>query len=222
MFNFRDVISVLVLIGLTGVSVAAGVQVYRQGLRNPQAADRAELRAWLSERDLRVQPREVKLELAQRLEADFRRGIDWHSEVASLDDDGWARFEVNFAELMRVWLFSKVDIYRTLPEIERPAFLDREVANIFRWQIIDRGLATINGTDASDMRSRSLVEFLMESIPDWIRHAEPEQRVVIFEFLNELRARVVRRALTPLQPGVSPHVEETYHDLGPRPIGDDQ
>ena len=185
----RDVATYLALFGLVAVSLASGIQVYRQGLDDPDRIDQSELVDWLSRHDVAAEPRETKLRLVHRMERDFKLGVDWQEDIDALEPARWDRFQSNFKLLMQIWLMEKVDRFFEIEDVEREEFLDTEIANLMAWRPVDQRDAR-NGA-----RQWMRIDTLHEQLQEWIRDASRDDRRRMSIFLQAVQGRMLERAL---------------------------
>ncbi|HVX62042.1 MAG TPA: hypothetical protein VHC19_15600 [Pirellulales bacterium] len=199
--NRRDALSALALVALGGISLAAGAQAIWIECSSRRTFDRAELVAWLTERDLASVPRAVKLRLARQFEQDFAAGHDWKLELSQLDDARRERLVNNYAELSQAWFLDKVDRYFALQEPARTEYLDSQIDAISRWPVFDQGEfqrgPLLRSADLSRQLPRLQARFTT---------LRPDEQQRVQQFVGAVYLRWLARGfrqLIPLSPGES-------------------
>lgn len=199
--NRRDALSALALVTLGGISLAAGAQAIWIEFSSRRTFDRAELVAWLTERDLALVPRAVRLRLARQFEQDFAAGHDWKLELSQLDDQRRERLANNYTELSQAWLLDKVDRYFAFQEPERTEYLDSQIDAISRWPIFEQG----KFQRGKSLRNVDLSRHLPRLQARFTRLRPDEQRR-LQQFVGAVYLRWLARGfrqLIPLSPGES-------------------
>lgn len=198
MRKLRDGVTLLVFVGLLAVSVAAAVEAARQGLPEPVVADPAERLRWLSQHDMRPEPREVKLRFVHRLEEDFSKDFDWQAEIEQFDDDEWAQFEANFDDLMRIWFLQKVDTWSNLAADQQGLYLDEQLSYLMSWRSLERNPPTSQSRRPRRQGQIARFAAVSKRVEGWIETESPEKRQRIEAFGRAVIDRVVQRVTNPL------------------------
>lgn len=135
----RDLLSAAALVALGGISLAATAQAVWFASSTRRDFGRAELIAWLTQRDLSTVPRAIQLRLAKQFEQDFAAGHDWQQELEQMNEEQRTRLMENYAELSETWFLDKVDRYFDLSEPARTEYLDSQIDSISRWPLFQQG-----------------------------------------------------------------------------------
>jgi hypothetical protein len=180
MRKLRNLLTMLILGSLVGLSVAATVQAIRTGLPDPIKDRHEELRRSLTEGHVNELPLEYQRVLLRQLESELRDGVDWKRELESTPPRRRNQAVDNLAELINLWLNEKMDEYYSLPnEYEQEKYLDQEIARVLRWQTTD-SLRMSVGPGASE-EERAMVMGLVQQL---IQHKLPRQGGVVPAFRN--------------------------------------
>lgn len=163
MRKLRNLLSLVVLLGLTGVCVASIYQAFASRAATARQLDRQQLTAWLLGRDISRELRATRLRLARRLIEDLREGHDWQSEWAAAAPDHRDRLRKNLRELAGVWIVIQADRFARLPEADRPGFLDDQLSDLMSWPVFANdsvsgerlGLASNTGTAVREFEAWS-------------------------------------------------------------------
>jgi hypothetical protein len=163
MRKLRNLLTMLILGSLVGLSVAATVQAIRTGLPEPNKDRHEELRRSLTEGRVNELPLEYQRVLLRQLESELRDGVDWKRELEATPPRKRNQAVDNLAELMNLWMNEKMDEYYSLPnEYEQEKYLDQEIARVLRWQTTDSLRMSVGpGADAEE---RELVMGLVQRI----------------------------------------------------------
>lgn len=200
--KLRDYVTLIVFGILLAISLAAGFETARQGFPAPVSISPGERLRWLGEHDIRNEPRDVKLRLADRLEDDFSHNLDWQAEVAQFNDKQWKLFDANFDELMRLWFLQKVDTWASLAEEERDLYLDDQLRYLMSWKPITRETANVQ---PGRKRRRQGMQFtaVAQKMHRWTENEPPAQRARIEDFVQSVTQHVIKRMTNPVQMGQS-------------------
>jgi hypothetical protein len=186
----RDLVTLIVFLGMVAVSLAASIEAARQGLPEPEVTDPVERLQWLADHDIRQQPKEVKLRLAHRLEEDFARNLDWQAEIDQFDDAEWARFEANFEDLMRLWFLQKVNTWSNLPADQQNYYIDEQFNYLMSWQPLARNASMRSGRGGRRAQFNSF-PVVAKRIERTIAAESPAQRARIEEFVQAVFDRAM-------------------------------
>lgn len=179
----RRVLTIAAFWSLMGVSLAATVQVWRQGL--PLEDSHWSVRR-VSEDDFAKLSNDQKLRFAWRLEREFSRGVVIEDAVRSLDPDAQERFEQNFDELTELWLFEKVNTYFAIEDDQaRGRYLDRQVTRVKTWPIFAAMVASGSASDEDKARLERLTSYILSRSQE----LSLEERQRLQRFLFELAVR---------------------------------
>ena len=161
------------------------------GLPDPAVANRDELLRWMVARDLAKESPETRLVLAQRLEEEFRDGVDWDALNKQTTEAQRKQLWKNIPLLFGPWLSEKAAIYARLSEAQRPKFIDGILDTLSAWRGADR-LQVKQSDDATSDASRSLLSVFMDQVKACQRNAEPSQRDRISQFLWLCKSALMR------------------------------
>jgi hypothetical protein len=145
-------LTIIAALLLSAVSVAVGMQVHAwlYRLPDPATADREGLVRWLVIADLTDRDDATCRALVDRCEVVFADEGQLPSDTQTLDERQLARVKRNVERLKEVWFHARVDDYLALPPDEQPAFLDRQIRNVFRCAELDRRLDDGDGGSGDD------------------------------------------------------------------------
>lgn len=152
MRKLRDLLTLLILCSLVGLSVAATVQAIRTGLPTPAEDRHEELRRSLTAGRVNELPLEYQRVLLRQLEGELRNGVDWQQELAATPPRKRQLTTDNLADLASLWLDERMDEYFSIPDqLDRDEYLDQEIERILRWKTVQsmRHSAS-NGVDAKE------------------------------------------------------------------------
>lgn len=167
MRKLRDLLTLLLLCALVGVSVAATVQAIRTGLPTAVEDRHEELRRSLAAGRVNELPIEYQRVLLRQLEAELREGVDWQRELDATPRRQRDLVADNLADLGSLWLNEKMDEYFSLPnEYEQEKYLDQEIERVMRWQTTEalrRSAAAENDPEQRELAMRVVRRMLTES-----------------------------------------------------------
>ncbi|MBX7072625.1 MAG: hypothetical protein K1X71_05715 [Pirellulales bacterium] len=197
MSRLRKLITLTVFWACVGISLAAGYQLWRQGIPTGQADNH-----WAVDRiaaaDFPSLSMDEKLRLARRLERDFSRGVDLREQVARLSDAQNEQFEDHFLELTEIWFLNKVDTYDAFSDDwRRRRFLEEQMTRIKSWPTFDRHHAG----DESE-RGEDALQRLVAHVFSRMRSMPVGQRQRIQRFVTAVVMHGYR--LEAFMPGVRP------------------
>ena len=190
--NRRGVLWLLLLAALLAAGIGAVVPFLTSGLPDPAVANRDELLRWLVTRDLAKEPPETRLVLVQRLDEEFRSGVDWDALNRQTTEAQRKQLWSNIPLLLGPWLSEKASVYWQLPDKQRLQFIDGVIDSLLAWRGADR-LQVGHGDGAPQSESRGLVSVFLDQVEECKRNAEPQQRDRILQFLGALQVRFLMR-----------------------------
>ncbi len=130
------IFTLVIFWSLIGVTLAATVQVWWQGL--PQDDIYWAVRK-ISDPEFPEKPTDEKLRLARRLEREFSHGVTIDSAVDLLDEPARQRFDANFEDLTEIWLSEKINTFFSFKdEKARSRYLDKQVTRVKTWPVFAR------------------------------------------------------------------------------------
>jgi hypothetical protein len=183
----------LSLTALLAAGIGAAVPfLASSGLPDPAVANREELLRWLITRDLAKESAKTRLALVQRLEEEFRRGVDWEALRGKTTEAQRKQLWHNIPLLLGPWLCEKASIFSRLPAAKRMPFLDESIDAILAWQGVDR---LRQDSDAPAGKSPGLLSVLLDQVEKCKRDVEPQQRDRISQFLTALQVRMLTKQL---------------------------
>lgn len=177
MRKLRDLLTLLILCSLVGLSVAATVQAIRTGLPTPAENRHEELRRSLTTGRVNELPIEYQRVLLRQLEGELRSGVDWQQELAATPPRKRRLTTDNLADLASLWLNERMDEYFSIPDQhDRDEYLDQEIERIIRWKTVQSMRhSAANGADpqerelALDMAQRILSDAFKSNAPTAFR-----------------------------------------------------
>ncbi len=194
MRRLKSVVTILALCLLVGVSLAATIHVARQGLPEPDVADRLvdrrKLLDFLTATDLRHQPEVVQAKLMRRLEDDLRHDEDWSADLERVPEASQKLFADNLAWLLRLWFLGKVEQFHSLPEDRRNRFVDRQLNTVMRWPRMPAG----QGASGKPRRGHRL-ETAMASLQASGQGLDERQQTQARQFVSALQQRFIARTM---------------------------
>jgi len=198
--NRRNLILLTTALMLAGGGALATVAVLYPSLPDPAVADREGLLRWLVLRDLEAESLETRRVLAQRLEEEFRGGIDWSTTSDQLSKSQRRRVWVNVLNLLEPWFMAKTDNYYQLTAAERPAYVNRLLDTLGAWRGAAGLVAESTPSDGNAELRPSLFATLLERVEQWKQRAKPEQRQRIEQFVTVVQTQWLLRTLQQLTP----------------------
>jgi ssRNA-specific RNase YbeY (16S rRNA maturation enzyme) len=194
----REILTMVILAGLSLVSLAATTRVVRQPLPEGSSVDLRQLVDWLATHDVVEEPRSTKLQIIAQMEREFRDGAKWQAKVEQLSPEEMSQFEKNFAELMEVWFLDKVaEFHRCRPE-NRQRYVDKELRNIMSWPVLTRSESAAGG---GKKKRGGLLGELALRIQRVLEDADEQQQQQAQDFLMAVQAQMIQRTLERVQPG---------------------
>jgi len=188
----RGILWLLLLAALLAAGVGAAVPFLTSGLPDPTVADRDELLRWLVTRDLAKESPKTRLVLIQRLEQEFRSGVDWDALNRQTTEAQRKQLWSNIPLLLGPWLNEKASVYSQLPDKQRLQFIDGVIDSLLAWRGADR-LQVGHSGGAPQSKSRGLVSTFLDQVEECKRNAEPQQRDRISQFLGAIQVRFLMR-----------------------------
>lgn len=189
--NRRGILLLLLLAALLAAGAGIAVPLLISGLPDPAVANRDQLLRWLVARDLAKEPPKTRLVLVQRLEGEFRSGIDWEALNRKLTETQREQLWNNIPSLFGPWLSDKASAYSQLPKKERPRFIDGVIDSLMRWRGVERVKTQKAGEHGHD--ASNLMSVFLSQVEECKRNAEPQQRGDITNFLAALQIRILTR-----------------------------
>ncbi len=189
----RWILTTLALGFLATASLAVAVAAYIQRLPDPETADRQGLFRWLVETDVRDLSPDLQFRLVARVERELLAGINLADAQTQLDASQRERLLANADELARCWFCREAERYFAEPAEQRPALLERQIAEIQRLRIVEQLAALENGAakkvdPKSDVAGLAAQAARMER---WASDAEPRQREQITQYFAAIRDRFI-------------------------------
>jgi len=191
----RELLSALALVVLSAVSLAAAAQAVVSGWSARREMDRAELVAWLTERDVSSLPRAIRLKLARRFEQDFAGGHDWKQELSELDEPRRRRMTENYFELSQTWFLEKVDRYYELQEPQRTDYVDSQIDGISRWPVLEK-----DGLQSGSLLWNADPGRYLPRLEAKFKHLKPEQQQRVQQFVGAVYMRWLAKGFRQLLP----------------------
>jgi len=189
MRTVRKILSALVLLGLIGATVAAGVTVWTTRLPDPAAADERDLARWLVTRDLAAEPVGMRIKLLRRLEIELRRGPNLADLHSQLTPEQRQTLFSNIETLAWEWLREQSAVYAGLPPGEGGAFVDKQLAFVAAWPIQDAQPATSSPEMGGGLRP------LLKKLEQRIDQTPRPERDQVRKFVLAIQTRVFLRTL---------------------------
>jgi hypothetical protein len=188
MRTVRKILSALVLLGLIGATVAAGVTVWTTRLPDPEAADERDLARWLVTRDLAAEPVGMRTKLLRRLEIELRRGpnlADLHSQLTPEQRQTlWSNIET----LAWEWLREQSVVYAGLPPGQGGAFVDKQLAFVEAWPVRDASAANTKEIGGG-------LRPLLKKLEQRIDKTPKPERDQVRQFVLAIQTRIFLRTL---------------------------
>jgi hypothetical protein len=188
----------LILISALSVAITIGAVIFltQYDLPNPACANRQELFYWLAYKDLSKQSGQIRLILANRLEEECTKGLDWQNVRVQLDETQQNRIWNNMALLLRPWFVEKARSYGKLTIEKRPGYVDRLIDNIAVWRGIENLLPNRTKVSRGEKTYVGLSNLLRNEIDQAQQESDPPDREQIGELWNALKLRWLVRNLT--------------------------
>jgi hypothetical protein len=195
MLRRRDLLSALALILLSAISLAAAAQALLRVWATRHEMDRAELVAWMTERDVSSLPRAIRLRLARRFEQDFAAGHDWKQELSQLDGPQRQRLGENYFELSQTWFLEKVDRYYELPEPRRTDYVDSQIDGISRWPVLEK-----EGLQSGSLLWNADPGRYLPRLQSRFKHLKPDEQQRVQQFVGAVYMRWLTKGFRQLIP----------------------
>jgi hypothetical protein len=197
MFSRRKIL-VLMIGGISIVVIGLVAYFFNGDLSDPAYANRQQLFCWLIYKDLNDQPRQTRLVLANRLEEECCKGLDWQSVSVSLDELAQDRVWNNIPLILRPWFVEKAKSYCKLPVEKRQDYLDRLIDVIAVWhgieKLIPARIKSLNDANGSG----GISKLLWKEIDQLQEESKTPENEQIGELWNALKVRwFVRSLITP-------------------------
>lgn len=198
-------ITKLVLAATLAVSLAAVARVVRTELRPTAQFDHAAFETWLAT-DAIEKTETARVRRAMRLlEQDFRTDYDWRPYFQSLDEEQRTRFRRNFTELAVRLFRQRAELYVSAPHYERERILDGQLVDLTHWYLLDANGRKIQSLEL--FTDKELAAKLNDDPPTRLADDGngPTVRLApTAEFLRDLRAHALQKALGRFVPGGPP------------------
>lgn len=193
--KLRDLLSLAVLLALTGVCAASMYQAFASRAATARKLDRRQLTAWLLERDVRREIRATRLRLARRLIEDLREGHDWQSEWVAAPQPDRDRLLKNLHELAGVWIMTQADRFARLPEADRPAFLDDQLSDLMSWPVFNN-----NSAPGERLGLPSNTGMAVREFETWSSGLPPDESQRVRQLLSALYVRWLQQGFQRFRP----------------------
>jgi hypothetical protein len=203
----RSGLTLIILLLLSGVSMLGAAAVMTGPIPLGPEAEHAALGELLTRQDVRHERLSEKRRLARRLEQDFRSGVDWQTELATLPPQRKGLFLANYEELSRIWLLAKIDGYFGRPERRRASYLDREINNVLAWQMLSANATAPKSPSAgsakrpSDSQVAALAQW-SKLAQKWYAQSSGDERKRITQFVSAVQAHLLTSGFRRMLPGV--------------------
>ena len=158
-------------------------------LPNPAYANRQQVFAWLACKDLSKQSWQNRLILANRLEEECCKGLDWKAVGASLDETQQNRVWGNIPLLLRPWFVEKAKSYGKLTAEKRLDYIDRLIDIITAWTGIENLFPNRMNVLPGGKTSSGLLNLLCSEIDQIVEESDPPQRELIDNLWKALKVR---------------------------------
>jgi hypothetical protein len=185
----RRILWLLLPLALLGTGVGAAVPFFFPGLPDPAVANREQLFRWIITRDLAKESPETCLVLVQRLEEEFRTGVDWDSMDGHITDAQREQLWKNIPLLFRPWLCEKAKVYARLSAVERSKFMDAIFNTLSAWRGADKLQA--KPSDNASAQRPNLLSVFFDQVDACKKEAEPDERDRITQFVGALQIRAL-------------------------------
>jgi hypothetical protein len=192
----RGKLLLLISVALMGIAIGAGSFLIHYDLPDPACANRQELFCWLALKDLNEQSRETRLILANRLEEECIKGLDWKAIGVKLDEAQQNRIWNNIPLLLRPWFVDKAKYYGKLTSEKRLIYVDRLIDILTAWRGIESLLPSRTKASEGEKDSAGLSNFLLNEIERTQRESDAPDREQIGELWNALKIRWLVRSLS--------------------------
>jgi hypothetical protein len=179
-----------------GITIGAVIFLTQHNLPNPDCANRQELFCWLAYKDLNKQSRETRLILANRLEEECSKGLDWNAVGVKLDETQQNRVWNNIPLLLRPWFVEKARYYGKLTSEKRLNYVDRLIDSITAWRGIETLLPSRTKVTEGEKTSAGLSNLLWNEFERTQRESDPPDREQIGELWSVLKIRWLVRNLS--------------------------
>ncbi|MBS0207551.1 MAG: hypothetical protein JSS27_01220 [Planctomycetes bacterium] len=193
MSRLKNFLTLLVLLALSGVSVAAVWQAARFEQRDTTADDREAFGEWLRTAPADNVPLEVNRRWIRQLHRDFRAGYDWRAVYRDLPVDEQQHMVINLSRLATLWLQDKVDRYYRERGRGREQYLRREFEDLLIWKPI---LDAASNTDDSD-----LWQLVFERTRSDVASRDPDAKRKLETFFTVIQRHRLEQMMRTLVPG---------------------
>jgi len=183
MGRVRTALTSSVLLLTAGVTIAAAVKSAVTAWPTTERQYRAQLTRQLTDDAFAQMSQSDQLDLARRVERDFRQGLEWQTQVHALSVDQQETFRQNLARLMHLSLMDKVDRYFALPRQRRPAFLDEQMDELMDMRLLSPDPQEAGGVGDSLAEWVAVAGHLRESL----MQCDVQQRRRLMRFILEAK-----------------------------------
>ncbi len=181
------------------ITIGVVIHLSLYDLPDPAYANRQELFAWLVCKDLSKQTWQNRLILANRLEQECCKDLDWKAIGVSLDETQQNRVWGNIPVLLRPWLVEKARFYGKLTAEKRLDYIDRLIDIITAWTRIENLLPNRMNVLPGGKSSSGLLNLLCSEIDRIVEESDPPERELISELWKALKVRwLIRNLSSPL------------------------
>ena len=144
---------------------------------------------WLSTQSLKGQSMETRVELADRIVYELRRGMEIEELPSNIDSKERTMLNANGKLLMEAWMHKTANELAKLEEKkERAEFVDTLIAEIHQWKILEIVQAR-DETDSDQPSTKNMMEFTT-LIENWIARADPSDGEKLDALYRLARARI--------------------------------
>jgi hypothetical protein len=188
------------LIFMTTLPMAIAIVVIffliNNDLHSPACANRQELLCWMVYKDLNKHSVEDRLIIANRLEEECSKGLDWQSISVTLDEAQQDQVWNNISLILRPWFAEKAKSYVKLSAEQRQDFIDRLIDVITVWRGIEKLLPSRMQSSINKKGSSGMTNLLSKEIEQLQEESNHPDREQIAELWAALQVRWLIRNLT--------------------------
>ena len=177
------------------VPIGAMIFLSQYDLPNPAYANRQQVFAWLACKDLSKQSWQNRLILANRLEQECLRGLDWKAVGANLNETQQNRVWGNIPLLLRPWFIEKARSYAVLTAEKRLVYIDRLIDIITAWTGIENLFPNRMNVLPGEKNASGISNLLCSEIDRIVEESDPPEREQISELWKALKVRWLFRFL---------------------------
>jgi hypothetical protein len=196
LYTRRGILALLALLVLV-VGALGGAIPYFYGLPDPAKANRHELLRWLVTRDIALESLEIQSALADRLESEFGKDVDWSSFRGKLSEAQINRLIHNIPAVLRPWMLKKSDTYAQLSADCRTAFVDRMIDTLEVWQGIEKVIPEPSGVGLSESQTPKLATLLTQEMEKLQKESTAAEQKKLGDLWLALQTRWFLRSFAP-------------------------